>query len=147
MVLLERIELSTSSLPMTRSTTELQQPGPGRSGNRIGGSKQARAIVAGAPNVKRGLMHGGDSGTALLMGESKGNDLSREERLAAKLRENLRRRKAQSRAKRPDAQSDPRSDSNRDSQSRDRADERADERADSATGSDRSGLSKGESES
>ena len=25
-VLLERIELSTSSLPMTRSTTELQQP-------------------------------------------------------------------------------------------------------------------------
>ena len=26
MVLLERIELSTSSLPMTRSTTELQQP-------------------------------------------------------------------------------------------------------------------------
>ncbi len=37
-------------------------------------------------------------GKAFRMGEDKSKNLSREERLAAKLRENLRRRKAQSRA-------------------------------------------------
>ena len=36
-------------------------------------------------------------GKAFLMGEESSNNMSREERLAAKLRENLRRRKAQSR--------------------------------------------------
>ena len=39
----------------------------------------------------------GCNGIAFRMSEPKGNNLSREERLAAKLRENLRRRKAQTR--------------------------------------------------
>jgi hypothetical protein len=38
-------------------------------------------------------------GKAFLMNEGQSRNLSREERLAAKLRENLRRRKAQERAK------------------------------------------------
>lgn len=37
------------------------------------------------------------SGNAFRMSEGKGNKMSREERLAAKMRENLKRRKAQSR--------------------------------------------------
>ena len=38
------------------------------------------------------------SGNAFRMNEAKGNKMSREERLAAKMRENLKRRKAQARA-------------------------------------------------
>lgn len=87
MVLLGRIELPTSPLPRVRSTTELQQR-----------RKQARPIVARPCNVKRGLMVGRDICKAFRMGEEPGKNLSREERLAAKLRENLRRRKAQARA-------------------------------------------------
>ena len=85
-MLLERIELSASPLPRVRSTTELQQP------------TEARAIVGSAANVKRGLKALRDSAKGLRMSEETNNNLSREERLAAKLRENLRRRKAQSRA-------------------------------------------------
>jgi hypothetical protein len=86
MVLLERIELSTSPLPRVCSTTELQQR-----------RKKARAIVAPRPAVKLRLRPGADSGKALPMSEPPSSP-SREERLAAKLRENLRRRKAQARA-------------------------------------------------
>ncbi|MEY4836262.1 MAG: hypothetical protein RLZZ475_121, partial [Pseudomonadota bacterium] len=87
MVLLGRIELPTSPLPRVRSTTELQQR-----------RKQARPIVAPRGNVKRGLMEGASNAKAFRMSEDARKNMSREERLAAKLRENLRRRKAQARA-------------------------------------------------
>ena len=51
-------------------------------------------------NVKQGLSIGQDSGKALRMGKET-QIPSREERLAAKLRENLHRRKAQARALEP----------------------------------------------
>jgi hypothetical protein len=94
MVLLGRIELPTSALPRMRSTTELQQPtiqtarrsrfpsGPGRG-----------ALLAVPPCF---VKHEPDSAQALTMSE-RPPPLSREERLAAKLRENLRRRKEQAR--------------------------------------------------
>ena len=86
MVLLERIELSASPLPRVRSTTELQQH-----------TVEARAIVARGGNVKQGLKLMSLSAKAFHMSEGAGKNMSREERLAAKLRENLRRRKAQGR--------------------------------------------------
>jgi hypothetical protein len=43
------------------------------------------------------LKAGADIGKAFHMSEGTGNKMSREERMAAKLRENLRRRKAQTR--------------------------------------------------
>ena len=49
-------------------------------------------------NVKQGLSFGDVAGKAFRMSHDASNKMSREERLAAKLRENLRRRKAQSRA-------------------------------------------------
>jgi len=49
-------------------------------------------------DVKPSLSHGRNSGKTFRMSEDRA-ELSREERLAAKLRENLRRRKAQARAK------------------------------------------------
>ena len=87
MVLLGRIELPTSPLPRVRSTTELQQR-----------RKQARPIVARPANVKRGLKVPAHKAKAFHMNEEPRKNMSREERLAAKLRENLRRRKAQGRA-------------------------------------------------
>lgn len=89
MVLLERIELSTSPLPRVRSTTELQQR---RKGARYG---------VPVPYVKRRLSLAAVSGKALPMSEDRKPStppMSRDERLAAKLRENLKRRKAQARA-------------------------------------------------
>ena len=50
-----------------------------------------------ARNVKQHLSDGRNSSKAFRMGEESSNKMSREERLAAKLRENLRRRKAQAR--------------------------------------------------
>lgn len=69
------------------------------------GAKQARAIVLPPHNVKRGLNGEGVSGKGFRMSEQPRNKvtqsgalaLSREERLAARLRENLRRRKTQAR--------------------------------------------------
>jgi hypothetical protein len=85
MVLLERIELSTSPLPRVRSTTELQQRWI-----------EARAIGHRGTLVKRAA-----AGQAPGM-KGQNDKTTREERLAAKLRENLKRRKAQARAQRPD---------------------------------------------
>ncbi len=82
MVLLGRIELPASPLPRVRSTTELQQ--------HI--HRERRALQCPAP-LSSVRSHGKDiamSGTS--------EKPTREERLAAKLRENLRRRKARSRA-------------------------------------------------
>ena len=87
MVLLGRIELPTSPLPRVRSTTELQQR-----------RKQARPIGVRPAIVKRGLKEARHNGKAFRMSEQPSKNMSREERLAAKLRENLRRRKAQARA-------------------------------------------------
>ena len=84
MVLLGRIELPTSPLPRVRSTTELQQ----------------RWIEAGAIGHRGALVKRGPARQARAMGERE-SKATREERLAAKLRENLRRRKEQSRAQRP----------------------------------------------
>ena len=103
MVLLGRIELPTSALPRMRSTTELQQPTIQNAGNgRERQSGQGRAIALPPCFVKRGAV----SADRLMMDEAPAPKcaspadavLSREERLAAKLRENLRRRKAQARA-------------------------------------------------
>ena len=94
MVLLERIELSASPLPRVRSTTELQQP------------IEARPIVGWLENVKRGLKHEARKAKAFRMKDEANNNLTREERLAAKLRENLRRRKAQPREMRESGEQD-----------------------------------------
>ena len=97
MVLLGRIELPTSSLPMTRSTTELQQ--------------QLDACGTSGPHGRRGLWlhHPALSRTGLpslaarvyqvMMSEKKqgGSDAARAERLAEQLRANLRKRKVQAR--------------------------------------------------
>ena len=94
MVLLGRIELPTSALPRMRSTTELQQhtiPSGPRSA-RPGGRG---ALLAVAPCFVKPMP---DSAQQLPMRESKPAP-TREERLAAKLRENLRRRKEQAREK------------------------------------------------
>ena len=94
MVLLGRIELPTSPLPRVRSTTELQQR-----------RKECAPIVAQPAIVNvlvalslRCLSAVAISAKAFRMSEADGKNLSREERLALKLRENLRRRKAQARA-------------------------------------------------
>jgi hypothetical protein len=94
MVLLGRIELPTSALPRMRSTTELQQhtirettrhgAGPVRAGARYWPHPLALSSTS------------ADSAARLIMGKE--TELTREQRLAAKLRENLRRRKEQARA-------------------------------------------------
>ena len=78
-----RIELTTSALPRMRSTTELRQHFV-RERRAYGGAPCARQPVAG----RRRAGHLDD------MAEK---DKEREERLAAALRENLRKRKAQAR--------------------------------------------------
>jgi hypothetical protein len=102
MVLLGRIELPTSPLPRVRSTTELQQQ---HDRTPVQGHRQARAIVGLDAIVKQGLNRSQVNAKALRMSEPPRNNitqpaasrLSREDRLAARLRENLRRRKAQAR--------------------------------------------------
>jgi hypothetical protein len=91
MVLLERIELSASPLPRECSTSELQQRDhrSARGGGAAAGS--GRALQC-APLLSSGRRRG--NAAKVMTG---GDKLTREERLAQKLRENLRRRKAQSR--------------------------------------------------
>jgi hypothetical protein len=57
-------------------------------------------------NVKPSLRITAFTGKAFLMGEERQTAMSREERLAARLRENLRRRKAQARAMNQDESPD-----------------------------------------
>src|SRR5512146_2921843 len=83
MVLPVRIELTTSALPRMRSTTELRQHF----------LEVARLSPAAAPPVN--LLAGSLRRRHLVVAMTKDKD--REERLAAALRENLRRRKAQTR--------------------------------------------------
>ena len=93
MVLLGRIELPTSALPRMRSTTELQQHtipiGPQRPEPSGAGARYWPRTLA-LSSARR------DSAARLLMPDDN-PPLTREERLAAKLRENLRRRKVQAR--------------------------------------------------
>ena len=107
MVLLGRIELPTSPLPRVRSTTELQQRlQPAKSGA-VSPSMRGRGALlsASGPIVKRRLRFPEHGCIAMAMNDdvrkpqaSPAAAQTREERLAAKLRENLRRRKAQARA-------------------------------------------------
>ena len=100
MVLLGRIELPTSALPRMRSTTELQQHTIPIAPN----SRAVRgrgALLAPAPRFVNLAVAGALEPDAVWRQEpgmtANPPPLSREERLAAKLRENLRRRKAQAR--------------------------------------------------
>ena len=105
LVLLGRIELPTSSLPMTRSTTELQQHTPkvrpyakGR-----GGCQAACAFVGDlASGARAGRM---DRRTQLAKDAQDAQDKERikAERLREALRANLRRRKAKPQSPEPDA--------------------------------------------
>ncbi len=104
MVLLGRIELPTSALPRMRSTTELQQhtisawpaaDNAGRAGARFGGEVcvcQGQACERCALAAEKSAM------TDKAPPSPDTPAMSREERLAQRLRENLRRRKAQARA-------------------------------------------------
>ena len=85
MVLPVRIELTTSALPRMRSTTELRQHYFRKSG----------AYDGVAPTLSTRLAARSTNAHVRPMS---GKDKEREERLAAALRENLRRRKAQLRA-------------------------------------------------
>ncbi len=123
MVLLGRIELPTSPLPRVRSTTELQQR---RSRAPVTQGRGA-LLSAGASVVKRRLRFIGAGGMAQCMSDEPAtsgtgpksaeklsrSDPGRDERLAVKLRENLRRRKAQARAVSAPAQSAPEDESGR----------------------------------
>ena len=93
MVLLGRIELPTSPLPRVRSTTELQQQ------DHVKAPAASLARPAGARHwLSGGLLSSARGGVNfVVMGDEKDKP-TREERLAAQLRENLRRRKAQARA-------------------------------------------------
>ena len=81
MVLPVRIELTTSALPRMRSTTELRQH-----------AKRQQAVAK--DGRAYGLARASLSTDRWRMAR---NDKDREQRLAAALRENLRKRKAQSR--------------------------------------------------
>ena len=83
MVLPVRIELTTSALPRMRSTTELRQH-----------FSRRRAYEGAARNLSTRVEARPLGGHLLRMS---GKDREREERLAAALRDNLKRRKAQSR--------------------------------------------------
>ena len=87
MVLPVRIELTTSALPRMRSTTELRQHFK-RSGAPMTAGRARQPVAADAR--PRHLV--------AMPRKDKASDREREERLAAALRENLRRRKAQARA-------------------------------------------------
>ncbi len=88
MVLPVRIELTTSALPRMRSTTELRQHFV-RERRAYAGGLRMRQPVAGRQ-------------CAAHVDDMADKDKAREERLAAALRENLRRRKAQARELDPD---------------------------------------------
>ena len=91
MVLLDRIELSASPLPRECSTTELQQRD-----HRSPLAADEPTKGAGAPyNAACPCQSFPPRASLLSMSETKP---TREERLAARLRENLRLRKAQARA-------------------------------------------------
>ena len=84
-----RIELTTSALPRMRSTTELRQQLSGRA-RLWRRPRRASTQLAGRTCARH-------------VAEMTSKDKEREERLAAALRENLKRRKAQARATKPES--------------------------------------------
>ena len=103
-VLLERIELSTSSLPMTRSTTELQQPDHfdvSTTAAPLGGFDRTEGLRPNACDlvkrscVFRGIMQSGAMPKPQPKSEKLRKEAEKAERLAAQLRANLRLRKTQ----------------------------------------------------
>lgn len=115
MVLPDRIELSASPLPRGCSTTELRQHvGEGMAVRRDGGSF---AIGSGSTQGQKAPITGFEVPRFRAYAMSKTEQAAqREQRLAAKLRENLKRRKgqtkarAQSEAQAPDPQPAPETD-------------------------------------
>ena len=102
LVLLGRIELPTSSLPMTRSTTELQQQTPkvrpyakGRGG--------CQAACAFAGDLASGARAVGMDRRTQLAKDAQDKERIKAERLREALRANLRRRKAKPQSPEPDA--------------------------------------------
>ena len=102
MVLLGRIELPTSSLPMTRSTTELQQHTPkvrpyakGRGG--------CQAACAFAGDLASGARAYGMNWRWQLAKDAQDKERIKAERLREALRANLRRRKAKLQSQEPEA--------------------------------------------
>ena len=93
MVLLGRIELPTSSLPMTRSTTELQQRTPRKAGLCVGTAQMSSRL---RQVIEFGI--GQEMKTA--------KPKTKEDRLAEALRANLRRRKAPAKPLSSDADAD-----------------------------------------
>ena len=87
MVLPVRIELTTSALPRMRSTTELRQ-------HCLGGRAGLWLVAAPASSLPRALH---DISPTPMTGSGPSAKDEREARLAAALRDNLRRRKAQAR--------------------------------------------------
>ena len=103
MVLLDRIELSTSSLPMTRSTTELQQQ-PDRPQTHV---RRAGAAYGGTPLACQGARLDDAAISPHRAAVSKppsSADIERERRLAEALRANLRKRKAKAREAKSESQ-------------------------------------------
>ncbi len=103
LVLLGRIELPTSSLPMTRSTTELQQHTPkvrpyakGRGG--------CQAACAFAGDLASGARAVGMDRRRHLAKDAQDKERIKAERLREALRANLRRRKAKPQSQDSDAQ-------------------------------------------
>src|SRR5690348_2660279 len=86
MVLPVRIELTTSALPRMRSTTELRQH-----------FVRERRAYADHPQPRQPAVRLASSQQARHVAQMTGKDKEREERLAAALRDNLRKRKSQSR--------------------------------------------------
>ena len=110
LVLRERIELSTSPLPMECSTTELPQPGTTRRGARRQGGGlvpwDARRGKRGLRDPARnGMDHGmtanspPESAPPAATNRAAERKRQQAERLASALRENLRRRKEQARVR------------------------------------------------
>ena len=106
MVLLGRIELPTSSLPMTRSTTELQQRSISCSHDAI--ALRSRAYGGVDRPCQGDLRRSRQFAYARAMAETQDQ---RQARLAQALRTNLRRRKAQTREGAGDAPPPPAPDS------------------------------------
>ena len=96
MVLQGRIELPTSSLPMTRSTTELLQPNAHR------GRRRSLEVIT--LSCKRNLDAFSELLYKLCMSEKKeqkvpSKDQARDDRLKAALKSNMTKRKAQAKAR------------------------------------------------
>lgn len=102
LVLLGRIELPTSSLPMTRSTTELQQHTPKvRPYAKGRGCCQAACAFVG--DLASGARTGKMDWRTQLAKDAQNKERIKAERLRDALRANLRRRKAKPQSTEPDA--------------------------------------------